>query len=79
MHEALLRETRDHQRPPFLVAPALCGNVHVVAERRGGGSLNRAGHHQAGVLAHLAQVPHQIGIAGHESGPEPGHVRPFRQ
>ena len=47
----------------------------LVVEGGDGCCLNRTGHHQATVLANLAQVPHEVGVAGVETSPATGEVR----
>ena len=46
----------------------------VVVQGDHRGHLDRAGRHEAGVLAHLAEVVDQIGITGVEADPRAGEV-----
>ena len=68
----------EHRAAPP-VAFALLGDMLVVIQRGDHGRLNGAGHHQAGVFAHLQQPGHHVRVARHETGPVAGHVRPLRQ
>ena len=77
--DASFLEGRDQPPAPVGVPRPLLIDVGVVAERGGRGGLDRAGDHQAGVLANLAEIGDEVGVAGDEPGPESGHVRPFRQ
>ena len=64
---------------PGQVALALQLDVLVVAEGDDRRGLDRAGRHQPGVLAHLAQVVHELGVAGVEADPRAGEVVPLGQ
>ena len=72
-------ERREQPVTSGAVAGALGVDVGFVRERRGGGRLNGARHHQPGVLAYLAEVLDQVRVAGDEPGPQSGHVRALRE
>ena len=59
---------------PLPVAVPLDVDVVVVGEGHRAGGLDRAGHHQPGVLAHVEEEADQLGVAGVEAGPHPGQV-----
>jgi hypothetical protein len=63
---------------PGVTRPLLV-DVGVVGERRRGGRLHGRRCHEPGVLADLSQVADEGGVAGEETGSQPGHVRPLRQ
>jgi hypothetical protein len=53
--------------------------VLVVVQRGRHRRLHRGRHHHPGVLADLQQVRDEFRVAGDETSPVPGHVRPFGQ
>ena len=59
---------------PLPVAAPLRHHVVVVGQGGHGGGLHRAGHHEAGVLAHVAEELDQLGVAGVEADPDAGQV-----
>ena len=65
---------RAEHLPPGRVPGPLRVRVLIVAERGRHRCLHRTGDDQPGVLADLQQLGDEFRVAGHETGPVPGHV-----
>jgi len=65
--------------PSAPVGLPLSVGVGLVGQSGGTGALGRPGHHEAGVLADLAQEPHHRGVAGVPPETQAGQVAPLGQ